>query len=174
MKILATATLLFGLSLFTSAQAELPQISDARVVQPPPGANVAAAYFTINNSGTEALEITSAQSDIAKKVEVHLSFIENDVAKMEKQESVIVGAGESVEFKHGSFHVMFMGLNEELLAGNSLDLVLNTSAGDISVSVPVISLDEAMSGQPMKEEISADNMKKGMTDPMHSGHGKDK
>ncbi|MFK7860256.1 MAG: copper chaperone PCu(A)C [Granulosicoccus sp.] len=158
-------TLLLSLGLSSFALAELPQINDARVVQPPPGSNVAAAYFTINNGGSDALEITSAASDVAKKVEVHLSFVENDVAKMEKQESVVVGAGESLDFKHGSFHVMFMGLNEELVAGDSLDLVLTTSAGDIAVSVPVISLEDAM---------SRDNMKSDMKDSMHSGHGTDK
>lgn len=131
------------------ALAELPQISDAHVVQPPPGAKVAAAYFTVSNPGTETLTITDADSDIAKKVEVHLSFVEDDVAKMQKQESVTVNAGESVEFKHGSYHVMFMGLNQALQAGDSLDLVLNTSAGDISVVVPIISLDDAMSSHDM-------------------------
>lgn len=169
---------MLGLGLTSVATAELPQVSDARVVQPPPGSNVAAAFFTINNSGSEPLEITGAASDIAKKVEVHLSFVENDVAKMEKQESVIVDAGESLEFKHGSFHVMFMGLNEELLAGNSLDLILTTSAGDISVSVPVISLDEAMSRQHaehgMKHNGEMDTMKKDMKDSMHNGHNTSK
>ena len=134
------------------ALAELPQISDARVVQPPPGSNVAAAYFTIRNTTSESLQITDANSDFAKKVEVHLSFVENDVAKMEKQDSVTVEAGDSLEFKHGSYHVMFMGLNKELTAGNSLDLTLNTSAGDIDISVPIISVDDAMSMQHDKND----------------------
>ena len=134
----------------STALAELPVISDARVVQPPPGSKVAAAYFTVQNNGSEPLEITDAKSDIAKRVEVHLSFVENDVAKMEQQDSVVVDAGTSLEFKHGSYHIMFMGLNQSLRAGESLDLVLNTSAGDIAVSVPIISLDEASSTGEMK------------------------
>lgn len=157
----ASFALLLSMGLSSIAVAELPRIKDAHVVQPPPGSKVAAAYFTINNSGSEPLQITGAVSDIAKKVEVHLSIVENDVAKMQKQESVVVGAGESLEFKHGSYHVMFMGLNEALVAGSSLDLVLTTSAGDIPVSVPVISLDDAMS-------------KKDMKDSMHNNHGTDK
>lgn len=168
--------ILLSIGLSTAALAELPQVSDAHVVQPPPGSKVAAAYFTINNSGSEALEITNVESDIAKKVEVHLSFVENDVAKMIKQESVEVGAGESLDFKHGSYHVMFMGLNQELVAGSSFNLVLNTSAGDISVSVPIISLDEAMSNHEMKHGMKEanDDLKKGMNGSMHSGHGTDK
>lgn len=145
---LAILTLSIGFA--STALAELPQISDARIVQPPPGSNVAAAYFTVSNSSDKALEITGAASDIAAKTEVHLSIIENDVAKMAKQNSVVIEPGESLEFKHGSFHVMFMGLNEELVAGNSLSITLATSAGDIDVSLPVISLEEAMSSQDMK------------------------
>ncbi len=137
-------TLLLSAILMTPAIAELPQVNDARVVQPPPGAKVAAAYFTINNTDSDTLEITGVTSDIAKRVEIHLSRVENDVAKMEKQESVSVSAGESLEFKHGSFHVMFMGLNKALVAGESMQLTLNTSAGALKVSVPIISLEDAM------------------------------
>lgn len=136
--------LVFAIVFASSAQAELPTISDARVVQPPPGSTVAAAYFTVNNNGTDALEILDAQSDIAKRVEVHLSFIENDVAKMEKQDSVKVPAGESLEFKHGSFHVMFMGLQQELVAGETMQLTLNTSEGQLAIAVPIVSLEDGM------------------------------
>jgi len=142
--------MLLGISLPFSALAELPQIDDARVVQPPPGATVAAAYFTVNNSGSEPLEITDVSGQIAKNIELHLSFVENDVARMEQQSSIVVDAGQSLEFKHGSFHVMLMGLNEDLVAGDAFELVLETSAGDLSVSVPVISLEDAMAGDGMK------------------------
>lgn len=148
-------TLLLSAIFVTPAVAELPQISDARVVQPPPGANVAAAYFTINNTDSETLQIMGVSSDIAKKVEIHLSRVENDVAKMEKQESVSVPAGESLKFNHGSFHVMFMGLNTELVAGQSMQLTLNTSVGALNVTVPIISLEDAM-----KSEDSATGTKK--------------
>lgn len=163
---------LLNMGLLSVAFAELPQISDARVVQPPPGAKVAAAYFTITNNTTVALEITDAKSEIAKKTEVHLSLVENDVAKMMKQTSVLVGAGESLDFTHGSFHVMFMGLKEDLVAGNSFDLILNTSAGDISVAMPIISLDEAMSDKDMAHEMgeAGDAMKKDMKESTHSEH----
>lgn len=148
------------LGISASVLAHMPQIQDARVVQPPPGANVAAAYFTINNHGAEDLILTDAEGDIADQVELHLSFVENDVAKMEKQESIVIPPGQSLEFKHGSYHVMFMGLKQDLVAGESLDIVLNTSAGDIDVTIPIISLDEATSSHGMKD--GAHDMKSGM------------
>lgn len=164
-KALIASILSIAMAVSGSVHAELPQISDARVVQPPPGAKVAAAYFTVSNPGDKPLAITDATSDIAKNVEVHLSLVENDVAKMQKQQSVTIPPGDSLEFRHGSYHVMFMGLNQNLLAGESFDLVLNTSAGDISVSVPIISLEEAMTRQPMKHDTQ--NMNHEMKDGAH-------
>lgn len=134
----ATALLTLG-----TAHAELPVIKDARIIQPPPGSKVAAAYFTISNTADEPLIITGASSEVIPMVEVHLSFVENDVAKMEEQESVTVEAGDSLEFKHGSYHIMLMGLKESLSAGSDIPVVLETSAGSIDISVPVITPDAA-------------------------------
>lgn len=160
---------LLSVSLSGLALAELPQISDARVVQPPPGAKVAAAYFTITNTGSEPLEISNASSEIAQQVEVHLSFVENDVAKMKKQDLVVVPAGESLHFKHGSYHVMFMGLNETLVAGDSLELVLETSAGELPVTVPVITPDESsMGGMNHDTAPAAAHDMKDMKHDMHN------
>lgn len=156
MQLLKTISLaaILGFGITGNLLAELPQINDARVIQPPPGAKVAAAYFTITNPGSEPLEILDASSDIAARVEVHLSFVENDIAKMQKQDSVVIPAGESLEFKHGSYHVMFMGLSETLVSGNAFDLVLETSAGPLPVTVPVISPDASSSMQGMKHDMN--------------------
>lgn len=140
-------------SIIGTAIAELPQITDARIVQPPPGSSVAAGYFTISNPADESLEITGAASNVAKKTEIHLSLVENDIAKMQKQSSIVIKSGESLDFTHGSFHIMFMGLNEELVAGDSLDITLLSSVGDIAVSLPVISLEDAMSRQGKDHQV---------------------
>lgn len=134
----ATSLIAFG-----AAHAELPVIKDARIIQPPPGSKVAAAYFTITNTSDAPLNITGASSEVIPMVEVHLSFVENDVAKMEEQENVTVEAGETLEFKHGSYHIMMMGLTQPLTAGSNIPVVLESSAGPISISVPVITPDAA-------------------------------
>jgi len=142
----ATALVFFSGFAF----AELPQISDARIIQPPPGANVAAAYFTLSNPTSDELIITGVStSDAVKTAELHKSSVVDDVARMEKQTSISIAAGESLEFKQGSYHVMLMGLNTPLESGNELNIMLETSAGTLSVSVPIITPDEA-SMQTMK------------------------
>ena len=151
-----------ALSLISSvALAELPQITDAKIIQPPPGANVAAAYFSLTNSGADALTISGVRSNVAKMTELHLSKVENDVARMIKQEQIVIESGESLDFKHGSYHVMFMGLSDTLQAGDTIDVVLETSAGELRVSIPVISPDEH------------DAMKKSMQHDKKMDHDKD-
>lgn len=142
-----SVSVLIMMALSTLAFAELPQVSDARIVQPPPGSKVAAAYFNILNPGTEPLVITDASSDINAKVEVHLSAVVDDVATMKKQDSVVIEPGRSLAFKQGSYHIMFMGVSEPLTAGNEVNVTLVTNVGPISVSVPVISLEEASTHQ---------------------------
>lgn len=137
--------------------AELPQVSNARIVQPPPGARVAAGYFTITNTTDDALVITGASSRSVGKVELHLSFIENDVARMEQQASITVPAGESLEFRQGSYHLMMMGLSEPLISGTTVNVTLDTSAGSLPVQLPVISPDASNPMPAMKHD--------GMTDP---------
>ena len=150
-----SATLIVSFSGF--AFAELPQVSDARIIQPPPGAKVAAAYFTISNQSSEELTITGlAASDAVKMAELHKSSVVDDVARMKKQTSISIPAGESLEFKHGSYHVMLMGLRAPLESGDTLTLVLETSAGALSVAVPIITPDEAS----MQTKKHSDHMKK--------------
>lgn len=139
--LLAVSVLL--LSIVNTAYAELPQTSNERIVQPPPGAKVAAAYFTLTNASDKPLVINSVSSSAVSHATVHLSSVVDDVARMEEQDSVTIDAGESLEFKQGSYHVMLMGLTEPLSAGNKLELVLDTNQGPLNLSIPVITPDEA-------------------------------
>jgi len=128
-----------------AAHAELPVVQDAFIAPTPPGAKVAAAFMTFRNNGPEAIELLAAKSSAIERVEIHLSKIENDVAKMEKQDSVQVPAGGTVTFKHGGYHFMLMGLTEQLKDGDVIPLMITTSAGDLHIDVPV-----GISGEMLK------------------------
>lgn len=132
-------------TLVSLANAEPPVISEARIIQPPPGAKVAAAYFTIRNNSEEPLEITGASSEAIANISIHLSSIVDDIAKMIPQDSVTIEAGSSLEFKHGSYHLMLMGLNAALAPGSMLAFEIDTSTGAIPIMIPIITPDEAAS-----------------------------
>lgn len=104
-----------------------------------------AAFFVIKNNSDKDIAITSANSDIAEKNELHTHIKENQMLKMMKIEKLVVPAKSSLELKSGGDHVMLMGLKKELKAGDEISLELSFSDGDKkSIKVPVKDLASTM------------------------------
>ena len=104
-----------------------------------------AAFFVIKNNSDKDIAITSANSDIAEKNELHTHIKENQMMKMMKIEKLVVPAKSSLELKSGGDHVMLMGLKKELKVGDEINLELSFSDGDKkSIKVPVKDLASTM------------------------------
>lgn len=104
-----------------------------------------AAFFVIKNNSDKDIAITSANSDIAEKNELHTHIKENKMMKMMKIEKLVVPAKSSLELKNGGDHVMLMGLKKELKAGDEINLELSFSDGDKKkIKVPVKDLASTM------------------------------
>lgn len=104
-----------------------------------------AAFFVIKNNSDKDIAITSANSDIAEKNELHTHIKENEMIKMMKIEKLVVPAKSSLELKSGGDHVMLMGLKKELKVGDEISLELSFSDGDKkSIKVPVKDLASTM------------------------------
>lgn len=104
-----------------------------------------AAFFVIKNNSDKDIAITSANSDIAEKNELHTHIKENKMMKMIKIEKLVVPAKSSLELKSGGDHVMLMGLKKELKAGDEINLELSFSDGDKKkIKVPVKDLASTM------------------------------
>lgn len=138
MKLLQSLALICSLGLSQSVFADLPMISDMKVMAHPPGTTVTAGFLTINNISTEPLIITGASSDTVTRIEMHESVIKDDIATMNKHEELSIAAGEKMELKHGGFHLMLMDLESPLMLGSTLAITLHTNQGDIDVMMPVV------------------------------------
>ena len=104
-----------------------------------------AAFFVIKNNSDKDIAITSANSDIAEKNELHTHIKENQMLKMMKIEKLVVPAKSSLELKSGGDHVMLMGLKKELKVGDEINLELSFSDGDKkNIKVPVKDLASTM------------------------------
>lgn len=104
-----------------------------------------AAFFVIKNNSDKDIAITSVNSDIAEKNELHTHIKENQMLKMMKIEKLVVPAKSSLELKSGGDHVMLIGLKKELKAGDEISLELSFSDGDKkSIKVPVKDLASTM------------------------------
>lgn len=83
-----------------------------------------AAYLIIRNTGTVSDRLVSAASDVAGTIELHTVEESNGVMAMRPVEAIDVPAGESVALMPGGFHIMLIGLNRELRAGDTVALTL--------------------------------------------------
>lgn len=97
-----------------------------------------AIYMVLTNPGREPDALVAVRSDVAEKVELHRTTVENDVMRMEPVEQIEVPANGQVELKKGGLHVMLLGLKQELKAGDKFQAVLVLSkAGEVPVEVEV-------------------------------------
>jgi copper(I)-binding protein len=111
-------------------------------------ASAGAAYMTIQNNGSAADALVGASSPAATTVEVHETVVMGSSAPgatgdggmmgMQPVERLEIPAGGSVELKPGSYHIMLIGLKQDLKAGDTIEITLTfEKAGELPLSVPV-------------------------------------
>jgi copper(I)-binding protein len=100
----------------------------------------AAAYMLLRNHSANDDALMSVSSDVAAATEIHLSQTTADgTMEMIKQESIALPVDSEVEFKPGSYHVMLIGLKQDLKAGDEITLTLHfKNHEDITLTVPVL------------------------------------
>jgi copper(I)-binding protein len=105
----------------------------------PKGATVAGGYLKITNKGTAADRLTGVASDIAPRVEIHEMVMTGSVMKMRPIATGLeIKPGETVEFKPGSYHIMFMNLKRPLEKGQRIKGTLTfEKAGPVEVEFVV-------------------------------------
>lgn len=97
-----------------------------------------AVYFTLRNNGDEPEALIGVQSDVAKSLEVHETRIENNVARMVAIPRLEVPAGGQVQLRPGGLHIMVMGLQRALRAGDRFTVeLLFERCGKLPVEVVV-------------------------------------
>ena len=97
-----------------------------------------AVYFVIQNHNAEVDELIGAASSVADAVEIHESKMEGDVMMMNRVESVVLEPSTKVEFKPGGYHVMLIGLKQDLKAGDEIEFTLQfKNSPDIAMKATV-------------------------------------
>lgn len=118
----------------------------------PAGAQAAGGYFVIENPTLEADRLTGATSARATSVEIHEMATVSGVMTMRPVEAVDIPATGQVSFQPGGMHLMFMGLTEPFVAGESIPVTLTfQTAGVVQTTLEVRPLE----GAPVAAEASA-------------------
>lgn len=118
------------LALFVAcnAAAQNMQVKDAWVRGTVPAQKVTGAFMEI--SGTQAARLVSADSPLAAAVELHTMSMKDGVMKMTQLEGIDVPAGRSVRLAPGGFHMMLMGLKQQMKPGEQVPLKLTFELAD--------------------------------------------
>ena len=150
--LLTLAALLFG-GLRVWA-AEIARIAVAGAwARPTVGqGRMSAAYMTIANKGDAGDRLKSARTPKAKAVELHQTTMTADgVMQMRKVEDGLpIEAGASLVLEPGGAHLMLLGLEDALRAGEELILTLEfANAGAVDVTVPVSANAPVTTRQPL-------------------------
>ncbi|MFM8768721.1 MAG: copper chaperone PCu(A)C [Rubrivivax sp.] len=69
-------------------------------------------------------KLLSASSPVAGIVEIHEMLMDGDVMKMRAVSSLNLPAGKAVELKPGGHHVMLIDLKKQLIAGDTVPIIL--------------------------------------------------
>ena len=103
-------------------------------------AKAGAAFMMIVNHGAEDDRLVAVSSDAAQRVELHTHLADgNGVMRMIKvEDGIAVPAGGAAMLKRGGDHVMFMGLNQPFVEGETIPVTLVfEKAGEMTVEIPV-------------------------------------
>nr|WP_067285935.1 copper chaperone PCu(A)C [Marinobacterium profundum] len=149
--------LLTSLFCTTTAFAEV-QAQDGYVRAVPPGHKISAAYLTLRNNSTRAVQLDSAHTDSAGTTELHQSRQQDGIMRMRAAQQVEIPAGADYKLQPGGDHLMLIDLTQPLNAGDEVSLQLNFSDGQqLQLTLPVRSpMDEAMAPQAKLQEHSQD------------------
>ena len=113
------------------------------VVQPyaravPSGHPNSAAFMVLKNTSEQDRALVNARSNISKVVELHTHKKEGGMMRMRRVKQIDIKAGSETVLKPGGLHVMFIGLKQQIKAGDKVELELEFDDGTtIKLTVPV-------------------------------------
>lgn len=133
-----------ALAISGTARAEDSQVGSIKIEQPwaratPQGAKIGAGYMKITNTGSAPDRLVGGTADVSSGFELHEMKMEGSVMKMRAlPHGLDIPPGGSVEFKPGSYHVMFTGLKQPLAVGQHVKGTLTfEKAGKVDVQFDV-------------------------------------
>lgn len=125
----------------------------------PPGAPMGVGYLVIRNHGDSDITLVGASTPRANDVSIHETLMKDGVMRMQPLTNGLgIAAGETVELKPHSYHLMLEKLAEPLKEGEKVPLTL-----------------EFEGAEAMEVELNVQSLDAGMSEPEmdHSGHQMD-
>jgi len=129
-------------------------IKDAYARAVPPGQPNSASFMIITNNSANDVALVAAESSVSKVTELHTHTMEGGMMKMRQVPKIDLPAGKTVMLKPGGFHVMLIGLKQDLMPGQTVELTLKFDDGSSThVSAPVKKLQMKMMKGGMRHNM---------------------
>jgi copper(I)-binding protein len=109
-------------ALLSTQVAAQVTVKDAWIRATVPQQKATGAFMQL--SAAQDTRLVEAKSPFAGTVEIHEMKMENNVMKMRAVQGVDIAAGKAVDLKPGAYHVMLMGLKEQMQEGASVPITL--------------------------------------------------
>jgi copper(I)-binding protein len=116
------------LALRAMAAGAAPLVVEGAWLRQVPGSDIAAAYFTLRNTGTRPVTVVGIDSPAAQSAMIHATQVEGGQSRMRAEPSLRVAPGQAVTLAPGGRHIMLMGV-KPLVVGQRVHLTLTLEDG---------------------------------------------
>jgi len=146
----ALAALLASPALAADYTAGSLKISTPWARATPKGAQVGGGYMTITNTGTAPDRLVGGSTGVSSGFELHEMSMDGGVMKMRMlKDGLEIKPGETVALKPGGYHVMFMGLKDQLKQGDTFKGTLQfEKAGKVEIEYKIEGIAATGGGSP--------------------------
>ena len=137
------------LALLLSAGPALAQvdITDPWIRATAPGQKTAAGYMIIRNQSAQPERLIGGASQVAGKVQTHVSIKDGDIMRMREVKAYDIPANGTFELKPNGSHLMLVDLKHPLKEGEKVPVILKfEKAGEVKVDFEVRPLSASASG----------------------------
>ncbi len=135
--------------LWTSVAWADVKVEDAWVRAAVPGQAATGAFMVL--TADQDSQLLQADSEVAKDVQIHETLMKDDVMRMQQVKAINLPAKQPVALDPHGYHIMLMGLNRTLSAGDTVPITLIVKDGGgqehaVEVQAPVMPLDAIGAG----------------------------
>lgn len=112
----------------------------------PPGTPMGVGYLSITNSGASDIALVAAETPRAARISIHETSMKDGVMRMQPVKGgLVIPAGQTVELKPHSYHLMLEKLNQPLTEGERVPVTLDfEGSDDMEIELTVQPLDGGM------------------------------
>ena len=104
-------------------------ITNAWIKNLPPAVPMRAGYMRIENDTNDPQRIVGVESEVFTAIEIHETVEKNGMMSMQPLLPLVIAAGKTVELAPGGIHLMMMGPQRRLKAGDRVSIILEYDDG---------------------------------------------